>query len=126
MKQIIAIQLSTEEIRNYLNHNYQDPNSLFSENISEKETSKVFNKAYCLSAEAKIPGVKEYIHYLLENKCKFLIFAHHKIMLDAIENEVKNKKIDYIRIDGNVKVEERSYLVKKFQKEDMIIFWNLA
>ena len=126
MKQIIAIQLSTEEIRNYLNHNPQDPNSLLSEKILDTETSKVFNKAYCLAAEAKIPGVKEYIHYLLENKCKFLIFAHHKIMLDAIENEVKNKKIDYIRIDGNVKIEERSYLVKKFQKEETCLIAILS
>ena len=71
-----------------------------------------------LSAEAKTQGVKEYIHYLLDNKCKFLVFAHHKLMLDAIEEEVIKMKIDYIRIDGKVKLEKRQESVNKFQTDE--------
>ena len=73
---------------------------------------------YILSAEAKANGVKEYIRYLIDNRCKFLIFAHHKVMLDAIEDEVKKLKIDYIRIDGKIKVEKRQEFVNKFQKDE--------
>ena len=31
--------------------------------------------------------------YLIDNSCKFLIFAHHSEVLDAIEEEVKKSKI---------------------------------
>ena len=57
-----------------------------------------------LSAKAKAQGVKDYMLYLIDNKCKFLTFAHHIVMLDAIEDEVKKLKVDYIRIDGKVKL----------------------
>jgi len=39
---------------------------------------------------------------LIENNCKFLIFAHHYEVLDAIEDYVIRNKIDYIWIDGKV------------------------
>ena len=78
----------------------------------------LFNKVYKLSAEAKASGVKEYIHYLIDNKCKFLIFAHHIVMLDAIEEEVKKLKVDYIRIDGKVKLEKRQEYVQKYQNDE--------
>jgi len=38
----------------------------------------------------------------LENNCKFLVFAHHLVILDGIENAMKKKKQPYIRIDGQV------------------------
>jgi len=49
---------------------------------------------------------------------KFIVFAHHKIILDALEDLVLSKKIDYIRIDGSVQPEERKQLVDIFQKQD--------
>lgn len=63
---------------------------------------------------------------------KFLIFAHHKIMLDAIELCLskanmanKKKKVDgqackgfsWVRIDGGQKDEERQNRVDKFQTD---------
>ena len=59
--------------------------------------------------------MKEYIHYLIDNKCKFLIFAHHIVMLDAIEEEVKKLKVDYIRIDGKVKLEKDKNMSKNIK-----------
>ena len=98
-------------------------NNLNIENLKEiRNENNMFNKIYMLTAEAKVKGVKEYIHYLIENKCKFLIFGHHRIMLDSIEEEVKKLKVDYIRIDGEVKPEARQEYVNKFQtNEDCLI-----
>ena len=98
-------------------------NNLNIENLKEiRNENNMFNKIYMLTAEAKVKGVKEYIHYLIENKCKFLIFGHHRIMLDSIEEEVKKLKVDYIRIDGEVKPEARQEYVNKFQSnEDCLI-----
>ena len=126
IKQITAINLSSEKIMdkfNELNNTSINPNLVSYVNDEDIEDGNdnllnLFNKVYKLSAEAKTSGVKEYIHYLIDNKCKFLIFAHHIVMLDAIEEEVKKLKVDYIRIDGKVKLEKRQEYVQKYQKDE--------
>ncbi len=40
--------------------------------------------AYRLTGEAKIKGCCEFIETLYENGAKFLIFAHHKSVMDGI------------------------------------------
>ena len=126
IKQIQAINLSSEKIIekiNELNNSQINPNLVNYINQEKPEDDdenllNLFNKVYNLSAEAKISGVKEYIHYLIDNKCKFLIFAHHMKMLDGIEEEVKKLKVDYIRIDGKVKLEKRQEYVYKYQHDE--------
>ncbi|XP_048808882.1 SWI/SNF-related matrix-associated actin-dependent regulator of chromatin subfamily A-like protein 1 isoform X3 [Lagopus muta] len=79
----------------------------------EKEALLLF---YNRTAEAKIHSVIEYILELLESgKDKFLVFAHHKVMLDAIVEELEKKHFDYIRIDGSTPSAERQSLCQKFQ-----------
>ena len=126
IKQITAIHLNSEKIMekfNELNNASINPNLVSFVNNDDIEEGNdnlvnLFNKVYKLSAEAKASGVKEYIHYLIDNKCKFLIFAHHIVMLDAIEEEVKKLKVDYIRIDGKVKLEKRQEYVQKYQNDE--------
>jgi SWI/SNF-related matrix-associated actin-dependent regulator 1 of chromatin subfamily A len=57
-------------------------------------------EAYRMSGMAKIKAVKEYIMEILENKIKILVFAHHRKILDEIENELNSNKIKFMRIDG--------------------------
>ncbi|XP_013816257.2 SWI/SNF-related matrix-associated actin-dependent regulator of chromatin subfamily A-like protein 1 isoform X1 [Apteryx mantelli] len=79
----------------------------------EKEALLLF---YNRTAEAKIHSVIEYILELLESgKDKFLVFAHHKIVLDAIVAELEKKRVEYIRIDGSTPSAERQSLCQKFQ-----------
>ncbi|NWR46945.1 SMAL1 protein, partial [Regulus satrapa] len=79
----------------------------------EKEALLVF---FSRTAEAKIHSVVEYILELLESgHNKFLVFAHHKIMLDAIVAELKKKHVEHIRIDGSTSSAERQSLCQKFQ-----------
>ncbi|NWW14081.1 SMAL1 protein, partial [Oreocharis arfaki] len=79
----------------------------------EKEALLVF---FSRTAEAKIRSVVEYILELLESgNNKFLVFAHHKIMLDAVVAELKKKHIEHIRIDGSTSSAERQALCQKFQ-----------
>ena len=124
IKQIAAINISTEALFKKLDEINSSPfnaKNVYDEEFLEDGNDNIlnlFNKVYMLSAEAKAQGVKDYIRYLLDNKCKFLIFAHHKIMLDSIEEEVQKLKIDYIRIDGKVKLEKRNEYVKKFQTDE--------
>ncbi|NXK96372.1 SMAL1 protein, partial [Formicarius rufipectus] len=79
----------------------------------EKEALLVF---FSRTAEAKIRSVIEYILELLESgNNKFLVFAHHKIMLDSVVAELEKKHVEYIRIDGSTPSAERQSLCQKFQ-----------
>lgn len=59
-----------------------------------------------------------YILQILEMPNKFLVFAHHQIMMDAIERVVKKKNKNYIRIDGSTTCDQRKYFVDKFQADE--------
>ncbi|XP_058908766.1 SWI/SNF-related matrix-associated actin-dependent regulator of chromatin subfamily A-like protein 1 isoform X1 [Kogia breviceps] len=68
------------------------------------------------TAEAKIPSVIEYILDLLESgREKFLVFAHHKVVLDAVTNELERKRVKHIRIDGSTSSANREDLCQQFQ-----------
>nr|XP_023019905.1 SWI/SNF-related matrix-associated actin-dependent regulator of chromatin subfamily A-like protein 1 [Leptinotarsa decemlineata] len=75
-------------------------------------------KFFSETAAIKIPSVCSYILQTLESKVKFLVFAHHQVMMDAIEDIVKKKDIKYIRIDGNTTSDQRKYFINKFQLDD--------
>lgn len=45
---------------------------------------------------------------LLKKEAKFVIFAHHKFMLDAIDKCVSKLSVDHIRIDGSTANDVRS------------------
>uniref|UniRef100_A0A452QAB0 SWI/SNF-related matrix-associated actin-dependent regulator of chromatin subfamily A-like protein 1 n=1 Tax=Ursus americanus TaxID=9643 RepID=A0A452QAB0_URSAM len=68
------------------------------------------------TAEAKIPSVIEYILDLLESgREKFLVFAHHKVVLSAITRELERKQVPHIRIDGSTSSADREDLCQQFQ-----------
>ncbi|XP_062603453.1 LOW QUALITY PROTEIN: SWI/SNF-related matrix-associated actin-dependent regulator of chromatin subfamily A-like protein 1 [Saccostrea cucullata] len=70
---------------------------------------------------AKIKAIKDYVLDLLDSDKKFLIFAHHQEVLDAIETAVESKiEKGYIRIDGKTTPEQRNFFCKKFQTKDSI------
>ena len=61
-----------------------------------------FMVAYRLTGESKVKGVCEFVETLVENGAKFLIFAHHKSVMDEIHKFLQLKKIGHVRIDGSV------------------------
>ncbi|XP_072179290.1 SWI/SNF-related matrix-associated actin-dependent regulator of chromatin subfamily A-like protein 1 [Diadema setosum] len=67
---------------------------------------------------AKIPALREYIIDLAECGHKFLVFAHHQAVLDAMTEALQKKNIKYIRIDGSTTSHHRKELVDKFQTND--------
>ncbi len=63
----------------------------FDEYLEEQEDEKAENEgnklmqAYRLTGLSKVDGVCEFIETLTDNGAKFLVFAHHMCMLDALE-----------------------------------------
>ncbi|KAI1898317.1 hypothetical protein AGOR_G00071080 [Albula goreensis] len=81
--------------------------------MQEKEALLVF---FNHTAEAKLRPINEYIMDLMEcGREKFLVFAHHKLVLDNVTKELGEKGISYIRIDGTTPSAERQLLCNKFQ-----------
>ncbi|XP_054642861.1 SWI/SNF-related matrix-associated actin-dependent regulator of chromatin subfamily A-like protein 1 isoform X2 [Dunckerocampus dactyliophorus] len=80
---------------------------------AEKEALLIF---YNHTAEAKLQAITEYMTDMLEcGREKFLVFAHHKLVLDHITSELVKKDVGLIRIDGATPSSERQLLCDKFQ-----------
>ncbi|CAN6226255.1 unnamed protein product [Urochloa humidicola] len=80
----------------------------------------LINKLCTDSATAKIPAVLDFLGTMIEADCKFLIFAHHQNMIEAIEQYLLKKKVKCIKIDGQTPVTTRQTLVTDFQNKDDI------
>ncbi|KAL8559599.1 hypothetical protein ACOMHN_008310 [Nucella lapillus] len=73
---------------------------------------------YNLTGEAKIGPAREYIQMLCENaNLKFLVFAYHHAMMDGLQQTLWDKKIKFVRIDGQTKPSDRQLYVQQFQSD---------
>ncbi|XP_013415822.1 SWI/SNF-related matrix-associated actin-dependent regulator of chromatin subfamily A-like protein 1 isoform X1 [Lingula anatina] len=73
------------------------------------------------TGQAKVKAVRDYVIDLLESGHKFLVFAHHKEVLDALEEAVRKERYGYIRIDGKTNPEQRNFFCQKFQTRDDVM-----
>jgi len=85
------------------------------ESSSSKAPPGLISELFTLTGRAKAKGAADYISYLIHADCKFLVFGHHKEVLDVLEKQVISEKVDYIRIDGSTNQDKRETLVKRFQ-----------
>lgn len=53
---------------------------------------------------------------LVKQKQKFLIFGHHKVMLDALSKCLNNLNVKFVRIDGSTRNDLRATYIDEFQK----------
>ena len=73
---------------------------------------------YSITASAKVARVQQYIKtHLIPTKQKCLIFAHHRVMLNAIEETISASNCGYIRIDGTTVMETRHEKTIHFRNE---------
>lgn len=82
--------------------------------------------AYQLTGSAKVKGTVEFIETLVENKVKFIVFCHHYEVMDQIEDAVVKKRINYIRIDGQIEATKRYEAVRRFQTDSNILVGILS
>jgi len=73
------------------------------------------------TATAKLKAVQDYIKDLVTTKeQKFLVFAHHQVILKGIIESLQKLKVGFIVIDGSVPSSERKTRVDSFQTHDKI------
>jgi SWI/SNF-related matrix-associated actin-dependent regulator 1 of chromatin subfamily A len=115
-KELKAITSKMDAIKEALKDGSADSESIFSGEFARKQG---INELYLKSGEIKSKAVCDYLSLLLEAEEKFLVFAHHKCVLNSIESLMREKKVQFIRIDGSTPATDRSGLVKKFQENEV-------
>lgn len=93
-----------------------------SEDQTKLEKIKLDNKTYFMelfnkSGYAKLPSFLKHVETFLQNPLsgKLLIFAHHKTVLNAIDQRLKSSSVNFIRIDGTTPSKSRQGFVTTFQ-----------
>jgi len=70
---------------------------------------------YYETSMLKAPIMRKYLRdVLLKENDRFLCFAHHKSMMNALEEELKSQGVKYIRIDGDTTHKQRQKLAAAF------------
>jgi SNF2-related domain/Helicase conserved C-terminal domain len=101
------------------------PSEVFTKQNDGKNQNREFpdKKAVLLelftkSGVAKVEGVIPHIGTFLDDimSGKLLVFAHHRNVLDKIEEYLKERGTSFIRIDGGVQGKDRHGLVTHFQE----------
>lgn len=72
---------------------------------------------YKEAAVIKKEPVINYLESIIDKNIKCLVFAHHKEMLDSLEEFCREKQVKYIRIDGSTLQGKRQGLVDQYQKD---------
>ncbi|CAG8523631.1 4128_t:CDS:10, partial [Ambispora gerdemannii] len=84
----------------------------------KREKQMILGAMWEQTAKIKLPGIIEYVSDLYEStEKKFLVFAHHHIVLNGFSKDLDHKSIKYIRIDGSVPSAKRQALVDQFQND---------
>ncbi|XP_048455337.1 SWI/SNF-related matrix-associated actin-dependent regulator of chromatin subfamily A-like protein 1 [Rhincodon typus] len=83
---------------------------------TKREKKEALLLFYNRTAEAKVRSIVEYVKDLLESgREKFLVFGHHRLVLDALCETLEEKKVKFIRIDGSTSSSDRQSLCDQFQ-----------
>jgi SWI/SNF-related matrix-associated actin-dependent regulator of chromatin subfamily A-like protein 1 len=82
----------------------------------EQTVMSMYNDA----AVIKLDPVKLYIDTILERDVKFIIFAHHNTMMEGLSDYLKEKKVNFIKMDGSVPTSHRHKMVQEYQNNDNV------
>ncbi|CAI5445047.1 unnamed protein product [Caenorhabditis angaria] len=99
---------------------YDSINSSDFGNRSHDCLLEYYNLTGIVKAAAVCEHILENYFYTDAPPRKVLIFAHHQIVLDTIQNEVMKRKLKAIRIDGKTPSSVRTGLCDSFQNDDEV------
>lgn len=93
--------------------------------IQDEEESKAYQSyqsVYARVGLAKAEVAADYVEMLLDsmNDSKVLVFFHHEVVGNIIENKLKQSKVAYVRIDGKTPQVRREAEVLRFQEQPSV------
>lgn len=94
------------------------------EKEEEKESKgyQSYQSVYARVGLAKAEVAAEYVEMLLDSmsESKVLVFFHHELVGNIIENKLKHSKVAYVRIDGKTPQVRREAEVLRFQEQPSV------
>ncbi|XP_032518835.2 SWI/SNF-related matrix-associated actin-dependent regulator of chromatin subfamily A-like protein 1 [Danaus plexippus] len=126
-EQVLNLEEKTRETvildQSLLNYSKEDQHGLTQmaekfRNSKSSERHVAMIQYFNESAAIKTPAVCKYIRQLLSGSQKFLVFAHHKNVIDSICDTLDEQRKNYIRIVGSTPTHIRTELVDKFQHSE--------
>ncbi|XP_043276402.1 SWI/SNF-related matrix-associated actin-dependent regulator of chromatin subfamily A-like protein 1 [Venturia canescens] len=91
---------------------------LGSSGLGHRDRENAILEYYHESSDQRVLAVCNYVADLLERGQKFLIYAHHQLVLDSICQLLHSKDVQFIRIDGKTLPDQRKASVDLFQESD--------
>ena len=85
---------------------------------TEEESSAM--KEFANAAASKVGPVVEYLRGMVSRDTKTVVFAHHQVMLDGIEQFCRDAGVVYVRVDGTTPRPRRHAAVRSFQESDAV------
>ncbi|XP_037960873.1 SWI/SNF-related matrix-associated actin-dependent regulator of chromatin subfamily A-like protein 1 [Teleopsis dalmanni] len=82
-----------------------------------KQKEEMLLRLYAETANVKKHAVCSYIKALVKENKKFIVFGHHRIMLDSITECLVKLKVKFVRIDGSTRNDLRAEYVDRFQNK---------
>ncbi|GAW81681.1 helicase [Plasmodium gonderi] len=102
------------------NNSYQYDTSMSESGNRGDDENISISHLFKMTGYAKVKAIKEYITYLIDADIKFLLFCHHKLVMDEIDAFLREKKTVFIRVDGLTPIEKREVYIKSFQNDDNV------
>lgn len=90
-------------------------------NNNTNPNDESFLQAYSKTAEVKLESICNYLEIVLEKGTKFIIFAHHRTLVEGISEFLQKKQKSFIKIDGQTSINERNESIKHFQNESSCV-----
>ena len=121
------IQPGFDELRNISIRIFSSPPGTKETRDLMFQRKQLVSALFRQTATIKTNIVREYLKSVLpELQDKVIVFAHHKIMLDAIEEACKAAKKTYIRMDGSTPQKNRAGMVEQFKTKGDVAILSIA
>jgi len=98
---------------------YRLPAGSEAQRLQMFERQKVISELFVATSVAKCEAIARWVVDALDDGRSFIFFAYHQVVLNAVEDAVRNK-YNYMRIDGSTPAARRQANVEAFQADDSI------
>ncbi|XP_065215119.1 SWI/SNF-related matrix-associated actin-dependent regulator of chromatin subfamily A-like protein 1 [Planococcus citri] len=116
IRQVVVLDEDLIKAKNKTMRDFAE--KLNDESMKGTERRGTLLQYYAETAKTKINAIKDYVCQVLEAGNKFLLFAHHKVVLDEVCKLLEEKQTYYIKVDGSVSSDARKSVCDQFQTEE--------
>jgi len=121
------IEVDTKTLKEIEREIAQKVKSTISFNLEAfSELLPLFDKHREIAGKLKIPYLMEKLLDLVKSGEKAVVFAHHKSVISELENELRKKKIEPLKITGETPQGERQKIVDYFNGKGRVLIASIG